>query len=174
VIVSSGSLAPGGLSDRHVGFYTRINARSSDPPSRASVRAEVDAQSWSTRHVTGDFVDRLLEIAELPKQGRVAISATDPRFVAELGSARDGALHAIDAGALPTRTMLVWGRDDPSAAYELGLALFARVAAKTEDATFHLLSRAGHYCFRERPATFNRLLVQHLLAEPAGQARDPN
>ncbi len=56
-------------------------------------------------------------------------------------------------------TLVVWGDNDPSAPVPLAQTLFERIARRTRDAELHVLNNAGHFCFREQPAAFNRLLV---------------
>ena len=68
-------------------------------------------------------------------------------------------LTDIDDRGLPVPTLVVWGADDPSAPLPLAHALHERIAATTPEADLHVLGSAGHYCFRERPAAFERTLA---------------
>jgi pimeloyl-ACP methyl ester carboxylesterase len=131
------------------------------PPTRAGVRLEPDAQSWSTGHVTDDWVDRMLEIARLPAHEAAAAqvaAARDDVWMPSILAARGRLLADIDERGLAVPTRIVWGADDPSAPLPLGLALLERIAVRTHEVELHVLAHAGHYCFRERPAAFERLL----------------
>jgi pimeloyl-ACP methyl ester carboxylesterase len=143
-------------------FYRELESRvPPGPPSRESVRMEPDEQSFSTGHVSDDFVARLLEIARLPTQQRALDrlrAVRDTVWEPSLDEARAGALAAIDEHGLPGPTLVIWGADDPSAPLPLAFALFERIAARTPETELHVLARAGHYSFREQPAAFERLV----------------
>src|SRR5262249_49684616 len=68
VIVDSGTLAPAGPEQPPETFYDDVRRRTlPGPPSLESVRAEPDAQAFSRRHVTDDFVGRLLANMQRPE-----------------------------------------------------------------------------------------------------------
>lgn len=162
LIVDSGTLAPG--DPRHLlgTFYEEIERRIPPGlPTRETVRMEPDANSYSTEHVTDDFVARYLEIALLAKtqeaQRRMK-TLSDSIWTPSLQRKKAQSLRMIDERGMPAPTLVIWGFDDPSAPLRLGVGLFERICARTPYAEFHVLNQAGHYCFREHPHEFNRLL----------------
>jgi pimeloyl-ACP methyl ester carboxylesterase len=138
-------------------FYDDLAARMpAGPPTRESVRMEPEEQSWSPEHVTDDFVERMLAIAQLRPSGDR--SWYDRTWLPSIVEMRRKNLEEIDEQGVPVPTLVVWGVDDPSAPVPLAYALFERIVARTAEAELHVLGRAGHYSFRERPAAFVRLL----------------
>jgi pimeloyl-ACP methyl ester carboxylesterase len=126
------------------------------PPTRESVRMEPVEQSWSDDHVTEDFLERMLAIAQFWRQSDK--DWYDGIWMPSIIEMRRANLAQIDEHGIPLPTLVVWGADDPSAPVPLGYALFERIAARTAEAELHVLGRAGHYAFRERPHAFVRLL----------------
>jgi 2-hydroxy-6-oxonona-2,4-dienedioate hydrolase len=163
VLVDSNTIAPDDPRFPRGAFYRELETRiPAGAPTRAIVRMEPDEQSWATEHVSDDFLDRLLEIANLPSFREAAAAIGEVREAAwepTLEETRRGTLGAIDYGGLPCPTLVVWGADDPSAPLPLALALFERIAAKTPRTELHVLAHAGHYCFREQPEAFDRLIT---------------
>lgn len=162
LIVDSGTLAPGDPRYLQGRFYEEIEQRiPPGPPTRETVRMEPDANSYSAEHVTDDFVARYLEIARLAKtqeaQRRMK-TLGDTVWTPSLQRKKEQALRMIEERGLPAPTLVVWGFNDPSAPLPLGVGLFERICARTPQAEFHVLNQAGHYCFREHPHEFNRLL----------------
>jgi 2-hydroxy-6-oxonona-2,4-dienedioate hydrolase len=168
VIVDSGTLAPDDPRFITENFYKEVARRiPPGPPSLETMRAEPVANSYSPDHVTGDYLRRNLEIALLAKtkeaQQRVGALGMDDTelgrtlWMPSLQRARTATLEKAEQG-MPAPTLVVWGMNDPSALLPLGLALFDRIAGRTPKAEFHILNRAGHYCFREQTHEFNRLI----------------
>jgi pimeloyl-ACP methyl ester carboxylesterase len=123
---------------------------------------EPDAQSLSREHVTDDFVDRLLEIANRPEHVEAAervAGLREPVWMPSILSARRQTLADLDERGLPVPTLVVWAADDLSAPLPLAYSLFERVRAKTEFAELHVIARSGHYVFREQPAAFTRIVA---------------
>jgi 2-hydroxy-6-oxonona-2,4-dienedioate hydrolase len=131
-------------------------------PSRESVRVEPEAQSFSWAHITDDFVDRLVENAQLPKtieaQRAIAQGVAAP-FNASLTEAREQAHQMIDAAGFSMPTLIIWALNDVSAVItEYGYPLLDRIAATTPATEFHVINQSGHYVFREQAATFAKTL----------------
>ena len=163
VLVDSNTLAPDDERFPWTAFYRELERRiPPGPPTPETVRIEPDAQSFSREHVTDDWVVRLLEIAELPKlqeaKARV-VELRDTVWLPSLLPLRARTIEEIDDRGLPVPTLVVWGRDDVSAPLALALQLYERIAVRTADAELHVLGRAGHYCFREQPRAFERLVA---------------
>lgn len=142
-------------------FYTRLAERTPPgPPTVQTVRLEPEAQSHGFRHITDDFVSRMLAIARLPKtaEAQRTLAAHSEAWLASLNAKRRAVLSGIAERGLPVPTLVVWGRDDPSAPLPVGLALYDLICQRTPRAELHVLNQAGHYAFREQPAAFNRVL----------------
>jgi pimeloyl-ACP methyl ester carboxylesterase len=182
VIVDSGTLAPDDPRYITENFYKDV-ARRIPPgaPSLEAMRAEPVANSYSPDHVTGDYLHRNLEIARLAKtkdaQQRVGALGMDDTelgrtlWMPSLQRGKKATLEKVEQG-IPVPTLVVWGMNDPSAPLPLGLALFDRIAGRTAKAEFHVLNRAGHYCFREQVHEFNRLIKVFCVdAEFIGEGR---
>jgi 2-hydroxy-6-oxonona-2,4-dienedioate hydrolase len=160
IIVDSSTLAP---EDPHVPtdlFYNELAARTQrGPPTRETVRMEVDAQSYSKAHITDDYVERMLRIALLPSvqeaQRRMAALRLSVCYPS-LNRMRSQTLAQIDDQGLPVPTLVVWGFNDRAAPLYLGHRLFERICPKTRDAEFHAINQTGHYSFREQWQKFNR------------------
>lgn len=169
VIVDSNTTAADDPRHPWGAFYEDLARRMpAGPPTRESVRMEPDEQSWSTDHVTDDFVERMLSVARLRPQ--LDKGWYDPIWMPSIGEMRRRNLAEIDEHGIPVPTLVVWGADDPSAPVPLAYALFERIRARTAEAELHVLGRAGHYAYREQPQAFVRLLEGFCLrnAGPAG------
>jgi 2-hydroxy-6-oxo-6-(2'-carboxyphenyl)-hexa-2,4-dienoate hydrolase len=166
-IVDSNTVAPDDPRYPWTRFYVELHKRvPTGPPSYETVRVEPELQSFSTEHVTGDFLDRLVEIARRPEFAHAERRVRDLRettWMPSIEPVRASTLEEIDARGLPVPTQVVWGANDVSAPLPLGLALFERIAVHTAEADLHVLARAGHYCFRERPDAFERTLAAFCL-----------
>jgi len=168
VLVDSSTTAP---EDPHVPtdlFYTEVAMRTPPgPPTRATVRMEADAQSFSKAHITDDYVERMLKIALLPAmqeaQRRMA-TLRSTVFYPSLYRKRAETLTQIDERGLPVPTLLIWGFNDRGAPLHLGHRLFERICPKTPHAEFHVLNQTGHYSFREQWQKFNRVTKNFCLA----------
>jgi pimeloyl-ACP methyl ester carboxylesterase len=177
-IVDSNTTAPDDPRHPWTAFYVDLAKRMPPgAPTRASVRLEPDAQSYSRRHVTDDWVDRLLEIARLPAHVEAAErvgAVREQTWMPSILAARARVLADVDARGLRTPTQVVWGADDVSAPLPLAFALFDRLRTRCEELELHVLARAGHYCFREQPRAFERLVVgfAHGRSSPGGATRE--
>jgi 2-hydroxy-6-oxo-6-(2'-carboxyphenyl)-hexa-2,4-dienoate hydrolase len=162
-VVDSNTVAPDDPRFPWTRFYVELDAKARvGPPTRESVRIEPDAQSYSREHVTDGLIDRLLAIATRPEFDHAARRAKALResvWMPSIQPVREQTVADIDSRGLPVPTLVVWGADDPSAPLPLAHELHARIAARTSEADLHVLGRAGHYCFRERPDAFDRLLA---------------
>ena len=55
-------------------------------------------------------------------------------------------------------TQIIWGKNDPTASLDQGWALWDLIASQLSNAQFHIINRAGHFCYREHPKAFNELV----------------
>jgi 2-hydroxy-6-oxonona-2,4-dienedioate hydrolase len=153
---------PTDLLYQYIGRWTPPGA-----PTRESVRLEADAQSVSTDHITGDFVDRMLKVASLPSiqeaQKRMNAGVRMKVWYPSLYAARAKTVREIEDRGLGVPTLIMWGFNDRGAPLYLGHRLFERVCPLTPDAEFLVLNRTGHYVFREQCRKFNRTLKSFCL-----------
>jgi pimeloyl-ACP methyl ester carboxylesterase len=166
VLVDSRSTAPD-HPDYPLGlFYAGLPAPPPGPPSRDSVGIEPRGQAYHQSQVTDDFLDRLVEGANLPQfqeaQRRIE-EVNDSIWRPDLLRVRDETLQFMDKEGLPAPTLLIWAMNDKSAPLMLGIQLFERIAAKTVGAEMHVLNGAGHYCFRDQTEAFNRVIKSFCL-----------
>jgi pimeloyl-ACP methyl ester carboxylesterase len=158
ILVDSGSAAPFDPAIPVGAFYANLEVVNGDrAPTRSDVMREPLAQAIDPRWITDDFVERMLAIAALPAQHEtraVFRTVEDAEWRPSLAAARAWGLAAIDAGKLSIPTLVLWGYEDRSAPRHQGLRLYERIAAKTREAEFVMVNRAGHYVFRDRPSQF--------------------
>lgn len=159
VLVSSHSAAPPDPAHPLGTFYADLAKKVAGLPplSRDLVAAEPLAQAYRAEQVTDDFVARLTRIAALPstiQTARRMESAGSAFFQPSLISARDDALRRIRDEGLRQPVLILWGRDDRSAAAVLGYRLYDAIAPRTPRADLHVVNRSGHYVFRDRPQAF--------------------
>jgi 2-hydroxy-6-oxonona-2,4-dienedioate hydrolase len=166
VIVDSATLAPDPIDPRHHSkvFYAEVDRRTPNGfATRDALMVEASLNSHSTAHVTDAYIDRYLEIARLEGQqaavARMRGGVSESVFVPNINRAREAVLAKIDTRGLPVRTLVVWGRNDPSAPLaEVGIPLYKRICATADHAEMHVFNNAGHYTFREQAPGFNDLI----------------
>jgi pimeloyl-ACP methyl ester carboxylesterase len=159
VLVDSRSTAPDHPDYPLGAFYAGLPQPPPGPPSRESVGIEPRGQAYHQEQVTDDFLDRLVEIANLPQfqeaQRRIA-AVNDSIWRPDLLRTRDETLRFLDERGFRAPTLLIWAMNDKSAPLMLGIQLFERICAKTAQPEMHVLNGAGHYCFRDQTEAFNR------------------
>ena len=162
VIVDSNSTAREDPEFPSHAFYDRLAEKTPvGPVTREIARMEADAQSYSTSHVTEDFVEGLYRIATLPKisevqrkMKRIESTVWNP----SIESKRTETIRLIESEGLQVPILVVWGANDPSAPLKLGLDLYNSIRRRTKNAQLHVFNHAGHYSFREHPSEFNALV----------------
>ncbi len=159
VILDTNTLAPEDPSTP-VDFYQRLEV---DPPASEEeyVRREPEANSYSTSHMTDDFVQAMVEIVRLEKTtvAREKMRTLGPSlFLPDVKKQRADTLAMMGQGRLKTPTLIVWGLDDPSAPVKLGMDLLGIVASAVERTQLHIFNAAGHYAFREHAQELNQLI----------------
>ena len=167
IIVDSATLSPENPMFPTLRWYENLfRGVPAGQPDRESVRLEMDAQAYSREQVTDDYVDRMLEIARLPKFQEAQATMAEVRhshWLPSLDRVRRDTVRMIDEDGIPVPTLVVWGINDLSAPLPLGQRLFERIAASTPHAEMHVLNGAGHYSYREQPAAFNRVVTSFCL-----------
>jgi 2-hydroxy-6-oxo-6-(2'-carboxyphenyl)-hexa-2,4-dienoate hydrolase len=170
VLIDSGSVAPLDPAVPVGAFYAPLELTDVEGQvARAEVIREPLAQAIDPRWITDDFVDRLTVIAQLPAQRRVRKifrGIEHDIWRPTLARWRADHLARIDADGIPSPTIVVWGFEDRSAPRHVGIRLHERIAAKSPKAALFLVNGAGHYVFRDRPATFAQALTGFCLEDP--------
>jgi pimeloyl-ACP methyl ester carboxylesterase len=175
VIIDSATLAPDPVDPRHQSkvFYSEVDKRTpSGFTTREALMVEASMNSYSTAHVTNEYIDRYLEIARLDSQktalARMRGGLNEKVFFPNINRAREVVLAKIDKQGMPARTLVIWGRNDPSAPLaEVGMPLYNRISATTEHSEMHIFNHAGHYTFREQASGFNHLINDWCLTRMA-------
>ncbi len=162
VIVDSNSTAKEDSEFPSHAFYDELAKRTpAGPVTRETARMEADAQSYSTSHVTEDFVERLYTIAKLPKISEIQEKMKFQEksiWNQSIESKRIETIRLIESEGLKAPTLVVWGANDPSAPPKLAIGLYESIRKRTEIAQLHFFNHAGHYSFREHPEDFNALI----------------
>ncbi|MBI4446524.1 MAG: alpha/beta hydrolase [Acidobacteria bacterium] len=153
-------------------------------PTKDSVRASMmSSTTWvSKRHVTDEFVEAQWKIAVLPKiqeaerklfelRDRFArenpervkanpalakIMAPTPWWMYEV---KYETLDMMKSGRLKTPTLVLWGYNDRSAPFNLGLDLFKIITASVSRARLHVFNQCGHQAYVEYPAEVTELIL---------------
>lgn len=170
VIVDSSTAAPGenpkNAAERDKGRRGVMLANAPRPLlSKESIRWVTAAFSATTEHITDEWLDVRVEVGKLPKtiesiEKMTRLSSTI--FLPHISKQKEETHAWIKERGLKTPTLLVWGKNDPSAVLPGGLALFDLVAASTKRAQMHIFNRAGHYSYREHPQDFARVVTSFI------------
>ena len=152
-------------------------------PTREELKAAslASRQSYQKDFLTDSYIEGEYQIAQLPKLAEVArrFNAARDKWVREnpdivkqhpLWARNMGAttwwmykmkyetLERINSGMLKAPTIIIWGYNDPTAPYTLGVDLMetlSKVVARTE---LHIINQSGHLVFAEHPETVTRLI----------------
>ncbi len=65
----------------------------------------------------------------------------------------------LQAGGLKRPTLIIWGYNDPSATYDMGVDLFKLVSSSVDRAQLHFFNKCGHAPYREYPQAATELMV---------------
>ncbi len=60
-------------------------------------------------------------------------------------------LDRINKGMLKAPTLIVWGFNDPTAPYKLGVDLMEQVSKVVDRAELHIINKSGHLVYAEHP-----------------------
>ncbi len=114
--------------------------------------------SFSSRHITDELVDGMIEIEELPKSREAVIkmqAGLMNRFREDLERERNETQEWIKASGIKAPTLVVWGFNDPSAKFDpMGLSTVELILTSTPCSQVYILNQAGHFSFREQPEAF--------------------
>ena len=158
ILVDTNTLAPG--------ISKNETVMANPPPprlSRESQRWVLQKYSFGFEHITEEWLDAIMRVAELPKYREAVHKMEDlglrvTRFLPHLARQKDETLGWIRDRGFGLPTLLVWGYNDPTATLDQGHALFDLIARATPDSRMQIFNRAGHFTYREHPAEFDDLL----------------
>jgi len=153
--VDSNTLAPG------VGRNEIVLANPPCPPlSAACQRWVIEKYSYSPDHITDEWIDEIVKIAQRPEYEEARKIITDDglrftQFMPLLAREKSRMFAQIRDQGLERPTHLVWGYNDPTAPVEMGRALFDLCALRERRTQMSIINQAGHFSYREHPAEFN-------------------
>lgn len=143
-------------------FYREAFAGWSDPPTAEQVDREIVMNSYATDHITPQVSGARLRAASSAKAAlarRIMRDGAIEGFLRDVERLREEIVARIAAGELQKDVLITWGRNDPSAPVPLGYELFDLVASPNRCRTeLHVFDHSGHYCYREHPTAFTRVV----------------
>ena len=168
VIVDSATCSPG------VERNDYVFALQPHPPfSREACLFSYTNYSYKTDHVTDALLDKKMELLAIEKN-RVAADKMHVQglqetvFYTNLRIDREDLFRKLEHEGMLRPTLLLWGYQDPTAPLSMANDLFELIAKRQPRTRMHLINHAGHFTYREQPAAFNRVLVEHLQAVACG------
>jgi len=158
IIVDSGTLAPGPSKTEYI-----MRAAPKPRLSLESQRWCIEHYSFRPDHITQTWLDEAENIAQSAKYQETVRKMEDEglkrkQFLPHLAVHKEETLNGIMQGKLTQPTLLVWGYNDPTAELKRGHTLFELVADANPQSEMHIINRAGHFCYREQPETFNQVI----------------
>jgi 2-hydroxy-6-oxonona-2,4-dienedioate hydrolase len=158
-IIDTNTLAPG----------SPISAQVlANPPlprlSYESQRWIIEHYSYSPTHITKSWLEALSNIAALPKsrvahQKMATNRLSKNQFMPRLTEDRSRIFAELRDIGIKCPTLIMWGKDDPTAVLAQGEIIYDLIAAHQRRTELVVLNHAGHFCFREQPAAFNARLL---------------
>jgi pimeloyl-ACP methyl ester carboxylesterase len=155
IIVDTNTLAPGVPASQQV---------LANPPvprlSRESQRWIIQHYSFSPTHITESWLDQICDVAALPKSVEAVEKMRNQRlsahqFMPNLNMDKGDVFARLRDDGMRRPTLVMWGKNDPTAILAQGQIIFDLVASRQAEAQMCVLNRAGHFCFREQPTAFN-------------------
>ena len=158
------------------------------PIARAPTREEIRAanlrnpQYYGKQMLTDHYVEAQYRIAQLPKireadrkfrelrdrwiRDNKQELENDPGLGSNMGAttwwmykAKYSTLELIKSGGIKAPTIIIWGMNDPTAPYFLGVNLMEMLSKVVDRSELHILNHAGHFVFAEYPAEVTRLIT---------------
>jgi 2-hydroxy-6-oxo-6-(2'-carboxyphenyl)-hexa-2,4-dienoate hydrolase len=125
---------------------------------REYIRFYWERMSYTTEHVTDDYVDAEYYMEALPKavETREKMKAFgNESWRKSLASQKAETLQWLRDGRLQVPILICWAADDPSAVLEQGLELYQIVRQANDITRMYIVNRGGHFHYREYPDEFN-------------------
>jgi len=153
------------------------------PPTEESIRERLlnNSTTFHKGFITDEYVEAQLEVALQPKIREAAekMELLKKRFVERnpdkveerpalagnratgwwMYEVKDETLEAIRAGRLSAPTPMIWGFNDPSATYAMGMDLFRLISKSVDRTQLHFFNQSGHSPYHEYPQEVTNLLV---------------
>lgn len=154
------------------------------PPTREEIRAAAMAsrQSFKKDFLTDSYIEAEYAIAQLPKLKEVDrrfreardkwvrehpdLVKQHPSWQRNMGAttwwmyqAKYETLDRIKAGRLKAPTIIIWGFNDPTAPYFLGVNLMETVSKIVPQTELHIINQSGHFVYAEHPQEVTRLIT---------------
>jgi 2-hydroxy-6-oxo-6-(2'-carboxyphenyl)-hexa-2,4-dienoate hydrolase len=154
------------------------------PPTKEEIRraALANRQSYRKEFLTDSYVEAEYRIAQLPKlqdvdrrfrEARDAWVAANPEIVKQhplyarnmgattwwMYQAKYETLARIEAGRLKVPTIIIWGFNDPTAPYFLGVNLMETLSKTVDRTELHIINHSGHLIAAEHPEEVTRLIA---------------
>lgn len=159
-------------------------AEDREPLTREQLKAAslANRQSVVKDFFTDAYIDDEYQIGQLPKLRDVArrfnaardkwvrenpdVVQANPLFTRNMGATtwwmykeKYETLNRINAGQLKVPTIIIWGYNDPTAPYTLGIDLMQTINKVVERAELHIINHSGHLVMAEHPEEVSRLIT---------------
>jgi 2-hydroxy-6-oxonona-2,4-dienedioate hydrolase len=149
------------------------------PPTRESIRQSLlsNPSIYNEDFITEDYLEAELRLALDPKLKEAGnklsvLTAEWVRLNSEkmkedpglqrrwwYDAMKAATFDRINAGHLKSPTLILWGFNDPSASYTLGVTLYEIFSKVVPQTQMHFLNKSGHYVFQEYPEEVTDLMV---------------
>lgn len=154
------------------------------PPAREEIRraAMASRQSFRKDFLTDAYIEAEYRIAQLPKLKEAArrfnqardkwvrenpdLVRQHPDWQRNMGAttwwmykAKYETLDRIKMGRLKAPTIIIWGFNDPTAPYFLGVNLMETVSKVVPRTELHIVNQSGHFVAAEHPEEVTRLIT---------------
>jgi 2-hydroxy-6-oxonona-2,4-dienedioate hydrolase len=160
-IVDSSTLAPGpGRRD--------ILADAPQPLlTRESQRWVLEAQSFNLAVVTDEWIDEAVAVSGTDSHRAAFCKMVDDGlehtvFGLALARGRDDTYRRLIQDGMPVPTFVIWGLNDPTSPLENGKLLIELLMRRQRQTEVRVINKAGHFVFRDQPASFNEALFSYL------------
>ena len=124
---------------------------------RERLKYTLAANCYSREHVTGEWIDDVVAVYNLPKcqEASAKHASIFSEFEDDLGRWQADFHGRVKAGDLKAPVFIIWGYNDPSSPLQtVGLRVMDLFFPNVPDTQMHVLNRAGHYCYRDQPNEF--------------------
>jgi len=168
VVVDSATLGPeigDILQRRRIQFAASPKDKSSPTYFADHYRFRMKMHSFTMDHITEDWIQAAAYMRGLPKAMQTArdMDAGDVNYFRQsLPKQKEETHRWIREGRLSMPTLLYWARNDRSAVFEIGLALFEMISQKNPNIRMIVVNHAGHFHYREYPEEFNRNVINFI------------
>jgi len=160
--VSTNTAAPG------YGRNAFVFAPCTHPPlSLERMRYVLENYSYQTDHIDPEWLQLKQRMLESSKYREACKKMQEgglfeTQYLPMLSIDREAMFALLERRSIGRPTMLVWGFNDPTAPLAQGYDLYDLIARHQFRCQMHILNQAGHFCYRERPEEFNRVLTNFI------------